>query len=178
MGHGARGTNQPGNSDSRFPIPDSLSLMSGRVEITTVPKPWGHETIWAKTDRYVGKILHINAGHALSVQYHRQKDETVFLLSGELKYWVQRADVQGPAPHAPGPHRTAGTGETPVAARNPIPEMTHVQLRVGDAFRITPGTIHYMEAVTDCDILEVSTPELDDVVRLKDRYGREGTNAP
>jgi mannose-6-phosphate isomerase len=156
--------------------------MSGRVEITTVPKPWGHETIWAKTDRYVGKILHINAGHALSVQYHNRKDETVYLLSGELKYWVateasgQRPEARGPL--AGGPHRTAGTGETPVAARSPIPDLTDVRLRVGDAFRITPGTIHYMEAVTDCDILEVSTPELDDVVRLKDRYGREGTSAP
>jgi mannose-6-phosphate isomerase len=156
--------------------------MSGRVEITTVPKPWGHETIWAKTDRYVGKILHINAGHALSVQYHNRKDETVYLLSGELKYWVateasgQRPEARGPL--AGGPHRTAGTGETPVAARSPIPDLTDVRLRVGDAFRITPGTIHYMEAVTDCDILEVSTAELDDVVRLKDRYGREGTSAP
>ena len=156
--------------------------MSGRVEITTVPKPWGHETIWAKTDRYVGKIIHINAGHALSVQYHNRKDETVYLLSGELKYWVaiearaQRPEARGPL--AGGPHRTAGTGETPVAARSPIPDMTDVRLQVGDAFRITPGTIHYMEAVTDCDILEVSTPELEDVVRLKDRYGREGTNAP
>jgi mannose-6-phosphate isomerase len=156
--------------------------MSGRVEVTTVPKPWGHETIWAKTDRYVGKVLHIKAGHALSVQYHKQKDETVFLLSGQLKYWVQ-TEVKGQRPEAKGqmatgPHRTAGTGETPVAGRQAIPDMTDVNLRVGDAFRITPGTIHYMEAVTDCDILEVSTPELDDVVRLKDRYGREGTNAP
>ena len=152
--------------------------MSGRVEITTVPKPWGHETIWAKTDRYVGKIIHVKAGHALSVQYHNRKDETVYLLSGELKYWVQTSHTQGSAPYAPGPHRTAGTGETPAAARSPIPDMTDVRLRVGDAFRVTPGTIHYMEAVTDCDILEVSTPELDDVVRLKDRYGREGTSAP
>ena len=151
--------------------------MSGRVEVTTVPKPWGHETIWARTDRYVGKILHIKAGHALSVQYHRQKDETVYLLSGQMKYWVQK-DAPGPRPHAPGPHRTAGTGETPVAGRSPIPELRDVDLKVGDSFRITPGTIHYMEAVTDCDVLEVSTPELDDVVRLKDRYGREGTSAP
>ena len=151
--------------------------MSGRVEITTVPKPWGHETIWAKTDRYVGKILHIRAGHALSVQYHNRKDETVYLLSGELKYWVamggQRAVGGGPSGL-----RTAGTGETPVAGRSPIPDMTDVRLTVGDAFRITPGTIHYMEAVTDCDVLEVSTAEVDDVVRLKDRYGREGTSAP
>ena len=152
--------------------------MSGRVEITTVPKPWGHETIWAKTDRYVGKILHIKAGHALSVQYHNRKDETVYLLSGELKYWVQATEVTGHRPQATGPHRTAGTGETPVAGRSPIPQLKDVQLRVGDAFRITPGTIHYMEAVTDCDVFEVSTAELDDVVRLKDRYGREGTSAP
>ena len=151
--------------------------MSGRVEITTVPKPWGHETIWAKTDRYVGKILHIKAGHALSVQYHNRKDETIYLLSGELKYWVQASDARGQRSEA-GPHRTAGTGETPVAGRSPIPQLKDMQLRVGDAFRITPGTIHYMEAVTDCDVFEVSTAELDDVVRLKDRYGREGTNAP
>lgn len=155
--------------------------MSGRVEVTTVPKPWGHEIIWAQTDRYVGKILHIKAGHALSVQYHNRKDETVYLLSGDLKYWVA---TEGRVPRAastgktPSGLRTAGTGETPVAARSPIPDMADVRLRVGEAFRLTPGTIHYMEAVTDCDVLEVSTPELDDVVRLKDRYGREGTSAP
>jgi len=152
--------------------------MSGRVEITTVPKPWGHETIWAKTDHYVGKILHIKAGHALSVQYHNRKDETVYLLSGEMKYWVQVRGSAAARGNDPGPHRTAGTGETPVAGRSPIPQLEDVRLRVGDAFRITPGTIHYMEAVTDCDVFEVSTAELDDVVRLKDRYGREGTNTP
>lgn len=124
--------------------------MSGRVDVTHVPKPWGWEKIWAHTDRYVGKILHINAGHALSVQYHVRKDETVYLLSGELRYWVREVDG----------------------------EMHDVKLGVGEAFRITPGTVHYMEAVSDCDILEASTPDLDDVVRLKDRYGREGTSAP
>jgi mannose-6-phosphate isomerase len=123
--------------------------MSGRSAITRVPKPWGHETIWAKTDAYVGKILHIKAGEALSVQYHTIKDETVYLLSGQLKYRVWE-------------------GDKPV----------DVKLEIGDAFRVTPGTVHQMEAVTDCDILEVSTPHLDDVVRLKDRYGREGTSAP
>jgi mannose-6-phosphate isomerase len=122
---------------------------SGRVDIRTVPKPWGHETIWAHTDRYVGKVLHIKAGHALSVQYHNQKDETVHLLSGELVYRVQMGDA-----------------------------LEDMRLRTGESFRITPGTIHQMEAVTDCDVLEVSTPELDDVVRLSDRYGREGTSAP
>ena len=151
--------------------------MSGRVEVTTVPKPWGHETIWAKTDRYVGKILFIKAGHALSVQYHNRKDETVYLLRGELKYWVATSG-QRTTGTTPTGLRTAGTGETPVAGRSPIPEMSDVRLQVGDAFRLTPGTIHYMEAVTDCEVLEVSTPELDDVVRLKDRYGREGTSAP
>ena len=124
--------------------------MSGRVDVTHVPKPWGWEKIWAHTDRYVGKILHINAGHALSVQYHVRKDETIYLLSGKLKYWVR--DESG--------------------------EMRDMNLAEGEAFRITAGTVHYMEAVTDCDILETSTDDLDDVVRLKDRYGREGTNAP
>lgn len=123
--------------------------MSGRAEVRTVPKPWGHETIWAHTDRYVGKILHIRAGQALSVQYHERKDETVHLLHGEMRYWVKQGE-----------------------------EMTDVHLGAGESFRITPGTIHYMEAVTDCDVLEASTPELDDVVRIKDRYGREGTSAP
>lgn len=125
------------------------AVLSGRVQVKTVPKPWGHETIWACTDRYVGKVLHIRAGHALSVQYHDRKDETVHLLSGELVYRVQNGD-----------------------------ELEDMHLKAGESFRITPGTIHQMEAVTDCDVLEVSTPELDDVVRLSDRYGREGTSAP
>lgn len=125
--------------------------MSGRVDVRHVPKPWGHETIWAHTDRYVGKILHIKAGQALSVQYHERKDETVYLLRGDMKYWVQ----------LPGDS-----------------ELRDQALTSGQSFRITPGTIHYMEAITDCDVLEASTPELDDVVRIKDRYGREGTSAP
>jgi mannose-6-phosphate isomerase len=123
---------------------------SARVDVVTVSKPWGHETIWARTDRYVGKILHINAGEELSVQYHNKKDETVHLLSGKLVYRVQR-DTDS---------------------------LEDVQLKLGESFRITPGTIHQMVALSDCDVLEVSTPELDDVVRLKDKYGREGTSAP
>lgn len=122
---------------------------SGRREVRTVPKPWGHETIWAHTDRYVGKILHIRAGEALSVQYHERKDETVYLLRGEMIYRVEQDG-----------------------------ELRDMQLREGESFRIVPGTVHQMEAVTDCDVLEASTPELDDVVRLTDRYGREGTSAP
>ena len=122
---------------------------SGRVNVVRVPKPWGHETIWAHSDRYVGKILHINAGQELSVQYHNKKDETVHLLSGEISYRVKTNKL-----------------------------LEDMRLRVGESFRITPGTVHQMVAVTDCDVLEVSTPELDDVVRLSDRYGREGTSAP
>jgi mannose-6-phosphate isomerase len=133
--------------------------MSGRVEVVHVPKPWGWEKIWARTDRYVGKILHITAGHALSVQYHERKDETVYLLSGELRYWVSPGEATGAHP---------ASGD----------ELDDVHLRQGDAFRVTPGTVHYIEAVTDCDVLEASTPDLDDVVRLRDRYGREGTSAP
>ena len=119
--------------------------------VTRINKPWGYELHWAKTDRYVGKILHVNAGQSLSVQYHNVKDETVYLLNGEMKYWVQ---VEG------------------------SDELQDMRLKTGEAFRITPGTIHYIEAVTDIDVLEASTPHLDDVVRLKDRYGREGTSAP
>ncbi|HXC26019.1 MAG TPA: cupin domain-containing protein [Gemmatimonadaceae bacterium] len=125
--------------------------MSGRAEVTVVPKPWGHEIIWAKTPLYVGKILHIKAGQALSVQYHNQKDETIHLLSGEMVYRVQ-----------------AGEGK----------ELVEIPLKAGESFRNEPGTVHQMEAVTDCDVLEASTPHLDDVVRLSDRYGREGTSAP
>ena len=119
------------------------------VAVTRVEKPWGHEIIWARTERYVGKVLHIKAGHALSLQYHRVKDETVHLWSGEL-------ELQ--------------TGEGEVLSRR--------VLRPGESVRITPGLRHRMVALTDCDVLEASTPELDDVVRLEDRYGREGTSKP
>ena len=110
-----------------------------------VPKPWGHELIWAETDRYVGKILHINAGESLSLQYHERKDETIYVLSGELIF------EHGPLGDAP---------------------LTRVTLRPGESVRITPHLLHRMSAASDCDILEASTPALDDVVRLEDRYGR------
>jgi len=122
---------------------------SGRVEVIVVNKPWGYERIWANSERYVGKVLHINAGEELSLQYHNSKDETVHLLSGELVYRVKLKDT-----------------------------LDDMNLKTGESFRITPGTIHQMFAVTDCDVLEVSTPELNDVVRITDRYGREGTTAP
>lgn len=124
--------------------------LSGRVDVKIVQKPWGHEVIWAHTDQYVGKVLHVKAGHSLSVQYHKQKDETVHLLSGEMIYRV----------------------------KGPDGELHDEKLKAGESFRNEPGTVHQMEAVTDCQMLEASTPHLDDVVRLTDRYGRGGTSAP
>ena len=111
-----------------------------------VEKPWGYELIWAHTGRYAGKILHVNAGEALSLQYHRQKDETLYLLSGSMRLWL-------------------GPSEERLEER---------LMEEGDWVRIVPGTVHRMEAVSDVDVLEASTPELDDVVRLEDRYGRAG----
>jgi quercetin dioxygenase-like cupin family protein len=134
--------------------------VSGKNEVRTVPKPWGHETIWAHTDQYVGKMLHIKAGHALSLQYHNLKDETIYVLSGEMIYRVAMADARKPE------------------AGGRKPELTVVELKAGESFRNEPGFIHQMEAVTDCVLLEASTPHLDDVVRLTDRYGRAGTSAP
>lgn len=108
-----------------------------------VAKPWGYELIWAHTERYVGKILHINKGESLSYQFHRVKDETIRLLSGLMEMDVE---VHG--------------------ARRQL------TLKPGDCLHVVPGMKHRMTAVEDCDVLEVSTPELDDVVRLEDRYGR------
>jgi mannose-6-phosphate isomerase len=109
-----------------------------------VQKPWGYEVIWAETDRYVGKILHINAGEALSLQYHDRKDETICVLNGELRFQV------GPSVEA----------------------LEEFVMRAHDRYHTPPGTVHRMIAITDCDVLEASTPHLDDVVRLEDRYGR------
>jgi mannose-6-phosphate isomerase-like protein (cupin superfamily) len=117
---------------------------SGPPEIVRVPKPWGYEVVWARTDRYVGKILHVRAGESLSLQYHRVKEETIRLLAGTLDLEV------------------GAEGEP----------MRRVRLAPGDGWHVPPGLRHRMTAVEDCDILEVSTPELDDVVRLEDRYGR------
>lgn len=109
-----------------------------------VEKPWGYELIWAHTDRYIGKILHVKAGHSLSLQYHERKDETIYLLRGQMRFFV------GPSKDQLSEHR----------------------FNEGDSYHITPGTVHRMEAVTDVDMLEASTSDLDDVVRLEDRYGR------
>jgi mannose-6-phosphate isomerase-like protein (cupin superfamily) len=109
-----------------------------------VEKPWGHELIWAETDLYVGKLLHVRAGEALSVQMHEVKDETLHLLSGEIELWA------GPSPEA----------------------MVRVGLAPGESFRIRPRTVHTIVAVTDAEVLEASTPHLEDVMRFQDRYGR------
>jgi len=114
--------------------------------IRRVEKPWGYELIWAHTGRYVGKILHIDAGHALSYQYHERKEETIYVLSGTLTLHVASGDDE--------------------------PEI--VELAAGEAFHIHPGLRHSFEAIGEVELLEVSTPELDDVVRLRDRYGRAG----
>jgi len=108
-----------------------------------VPKPWGHELIWARTDRYVGKILHIEPGHVLSLQYHNKKDESIYVLAGEIILRIQRDGA-----------------------------LVERRMAQGQAFHIEPKLIHQFEAVASTDLLEASTPEIDDVVRLKDRYGR------
>lgn len=115
----------------------------------TVQKPWGHEVWYAHTDRYAGKIIVVEAGHRLSLQYHDHKDETSYLMAGRLRLW------QGPS----------------------ADELTEREVGPGEAWRNTTGLVHMIEALERATVLEVSTPELDDVVRLQDAYGREGTSA-
>jgi mannose-6-phosphate isomerase len=109
-----------------------------------VEKPWGHEIWWAHTKEYAGKILTVNTGHALSLQFHHEKDETSYLLSGRLRL-------------------TRGASEE---------ELEEQEIEPGQAWRVEPGTIHSIEALEDSVVLEVSTPQLEDLVRLQDRYGR------
>ena len=119
--------------------------------VARVDKPWGHEEHFALVDgRYCGKALHITAGQSLSLQYHEQKEETISVQSGRLRFEV-------------GPHEDA---------------LETFELLPGESVHITPGTRHRMTALEDTVVLEASTTELTDVVRLEDRYGREGTNAP
>ena len=113
-----------------------------------VDKPWGYEIWWAATDQYVGKILHVNRGHRLSLQYHELKDETSYVFSGRLIL------VQGDS----------------------LDSLSERVVSVGDVWRNRPGTIHTIEALEDSDVLEASTPHLEDVVRISDNYGREGTS--
>ncbi len=115
-----------------------------------VPKPWGHELIWALTDRYCGKILVIETGRRLSLQRHAVKDESILVVAGRLRLHLE----------------------------NDAGEVVVEELGPGDHRRVMTGRIHRYEAIERCELMEVSTPELDDVERLEDDFGREGTNAP
>jgi len=129
----------------------NLSADEWAFDIRRVDKPWGYELIWAHTDSYVGKILFVRAGHSLSLQFHRQKDEAWYVQSGRAKLELGRA----------------GQGA-----------LHEEVITAGAAFHYAPGTVHRVTALEDTTIVEVSTPHLDDVVRLEDAYGREGTSAP
>jgi mannose-6-phosphate isomerase len=127
--------------------PNLGGLEQFAVEATKVDKPWGYELIWALTDDYCGKILFVKAGEALSLQFHREKEESWLVYSGRA-----RLDMAAPGEKVP-KSEVVGAGAT---------------------FRIRPGTVHRVSALEDTTILEVSTPQLEDVVRLEDRYGRDG----
>ncbi len=131
--------------------PNISGLDAWAVEPRRVDKPWGYELIWASTNDYVGKLLFVKAGESLSLQFHREKDESWLVQSGRAKLELGSAGA-------------AILNEEVVSA--------------GASFRFRPGTVHRITALEDTTILEVSTPHLDDVVRLEDRYGREGTSQP
>ncbi|MHB8508310.1 MAG: cupin domain-containing protein [Candidatus Dormibacteria bacterium] len=120
-----------------------------RLEGCRTDKPWGYELRFAVTERYIGKVIHVNTGEALSLQYHEQKDETLLVTRGVMDLELQ--DVDGTM-------------------------RTH-RMSAGDLVRIVPGRHHRMTSVEDCEFFEVSSPEINDVVRLEDRYGRQGTSA-
>jgi mannose-6-phosphate isomerase-like protein (cupin superfamily) len=119
------------------------------VTVERVDKPWGYELRFATTERYAGKLLFIEAGHQLSLQYHRKKDEAFYVQQGVLELVL-----------------------------GPVEEQRVERLEAGEARHLTPGTIHRFRAVEDCLLFEVSTPELDDVVRIEDDFGRAGTDEP
>jgi mannose-6-phosphate isomerase len=131
--------------------PNLASLDRWGFDVRRVDKPWGYELIWALTDTYCGKVLFVKAGQALSLQFHREKDESWLVQSGRAK--LELGDV----------------GQATLLEEVVGP---------GYAFHYAPGTVHRVTAIEDTTILEVSTPQLDDVVRLEDAYGREGTSAP
>ena len=115
-----------------------------------VEKPWGWELVWAEAEDYVGKLLFVRAGESLSLQYHEVKDESWLVQEGRAT--LELGDVAG--------------------------DLVSFEIAAGDAFRFRPRTVHRVTAVEDTLIIEVSTPQLTDVVRLDDRYGREGTSEP
>jgi mannose-6-phosphate isomerase len=131
--------------------PNHESADPWAVEVRRVEKPWGHELIWAQTDSYCGKLLFVKAGQSLSLQFHREKDEAWLIQAGRARLELGRV------------------GEAAL----------HEEIvTVGSAFHYPPGTVHRVTALEDTMILEVSTPQIDDVVRLEDAYGRAGTSEP
>jgi len=140
-----------GSRDVGLDSPNIESLDPWAFETRRVDKPWGHELIWALTDVYCGKVLFVKAGHSLSLQFHRVKDEAWLIHSGRARLELGEA------------------GES---------VLNEEIVGAGTAFHYRPGTVHRVTALEDTTILEVSTPHLDDVVRLEDAYGREGTSAP
>ena len=123
---------------------------SGALSLRRVEKPWGHELIWALTDRYCGKSIVIETGRRLSLQYHEAKDESLFVVSGRLRLHLENADG----------------------------EMTTREMGPGEAAHVKVGRRHRFEAIERVELIEVSTPELSDVVRIEDDFGREGTSNP
>jgi mannose-6-phosphate isomerase-like protein (cupin superfamily) len=120
-----------------------------RLEDHRVGKPWGYELRFAITDRYLGKVIHVHRGEMLSLQYHERKDETLLMTQGRMDLQLEGEDGA----------------------------MHTLRLEPGHVVRIAPGRKHRMVAVEDCEFFEVSSPEIDDVVRLEDKYGREGTRS-
>jgi mannose-6-phosphate isomerase len=140
-------------------LPDAMGIDSPNIDtldrwataVRRVEKPWGYELIWALTDVYCGKVLFVRAGHSLSLQFHREKDEAWLIQGGRVKLELGEAGAR----------------------------VLHEEIvGAGAAFHYPPGTVHRVTAIEDTTILEVSTPQLDDVVRLEDAYGRKGTSAP
>jgi mannose-6-phosphate isomerase len=124
-------------------------MTSYRHEPRRVDKPWGWELVWAEAEAYVGKLLFVRAGQSLSRQYHREKDESWLVREGRAILELGQVD-----------------------------EVEAIEIGPGDAFRYPPGTVHRLTAIENTLIVEVSTPQLDDVVRLEDSYGRAGTTKP
>ena len=125
--------------------PNLSGLDEWAFDVRRVDKPWGYELIWALTGDYAGKVLFVRAGHSLSLQFHREKDESWLVHAGRAELELGEAGTKALSVEVVGP---------------------------GAAFHISPGTVHRLTALEDTTILEVSTPEIEDVVRLEDRYGR------
>lgn len=120
------------------------------AEVTRIPKPWGYELLWAHTERYAGKLLVIEAGQRLSLQYHKEKEESILVLEGVLRLYLAGDDGR----------------------------LVERDLHPRDTAYIPIGRLHRFEAVSRVVLVEASSPELDDVVRVEDDFGREGTSAP